>query len=100
MRLGLLVVGVWGLCSLTTGVSAQGDGAKALIGAALNDRPDRIEELVRSGVPVDAEFVGMTALCMVAGYDDSEHLESAKALLKGRCKPQSPLRPGATHAAA
>lgn len=62
--------------------AAQSDDAMAMTGAALNDRPDRIEELVASGVPVDAAFMGMTALCMAAADDESQHLESVKALLK------------------
>jgi|GEM_PF-4216899 len=82
MRLGLASLGFAAVLVMSGEASAQSDNAQAMVGAALNDRPDRIAELVASGVPVDASFMGMTALCMVAGYDDSQHLESAKALLK------------------
>jgi hypothetical protein len=82
MRLGLASLGIAAVLVMSGEAFAQSDDAQAMVGAALNDRPDRIAELVASGVPVDASFMGMTALCMVAGYDDSQHLESAKALLK------------------
>lgn len=68
--------------SLAGGAAAQSDDALAMTGAALNDRPDRIEELVASGMPVDKGFMGMTALCMAVADDSGQHLESVKALLK------------------
>ena len=82
-RLQLAVSGLICATLMSAGSArAQSNDAHLLVGAALNDRPDRIEELVRSGASVDADFMGMTALCMVAAYDDSQHLESARELLK------------------